>query len=392
MSSSRPRDNPHRPTSSRVRCIAWFGLLGLSLAALPQARSQCVEVTNRLCRVLRCFRTQDDRQAHELLDNRASTVSQGSAAPGLASAAAIRRSHSWICQSGGVYGASSGRLSQIRPINSTRCCASRRSMPNCDKVKLIDDVLRSLERVISCSPVNAACLHPQRRADHPLSARPLHRPATCCYRYTPSHFWRVTSTCTASSPTCGRQSIACRPAGIMEWMCRTGPRPPRAALGAACRGVLVAMGRGTRRGLGLSPTWQSATCTDAIRSRSNLPTCRGAVRGRTGAFPARSHGGMRNRTRLVRTDPGGVVGNRRRYDCERCVLTPGVAVNDLLEPLGLPAIPLSYPIVTVVQTVPVPDALRPVLGVAPLRKGQCAMPAGRHGVRNRTWPLPMIQV
>ena len=110
------------------------------------SRFPWTKVINRLGRVLRGLRTQDDGHTHELLDNRASTVSQGSAAPGLASAAAIRRSSSWICQSGGVYGASSGRLSHIRPINSTRCCASRRSMPNCDKDRLIDDVLRSWKK------------------------------------------------------------------------------------------------------------------------------------------------------------------------------------------------------------------------------------------------------
>ncbi|WP_420349430.1 NAD(P)/FAD-dependent oxidoreductase [Pelagibius sp.] len=47
----------------------------------------------------------------------------------------------------------------------------------------------------------------------------------------------------------------------------------------------------------------------------------------------------------------------------RCILAGGIGANALLEPLGL-AIPLRIPMVTVIQTAPLPSLLAPVLGVA----------------------------
>ncbi|MEM1046885.1 MAG: FAD-binding oxidoreductase [Pseudomonadota bacterium] len=46
-----------------------------------------------------------------------------------------------------------------------------------------------------------------------------------------------------------------------------------------------------------------------------------------------------------------------------CIIAAGIQVNALLEPLGL-EIPLRRPMVTVVQSVPLPPLLAPVLGVA----------------------------
>ena len=52
---------------------------------------------------------------------------------------------------------------------------------------------------------------------------------------------------------------------------------------------------------------------------------------------------------------------RRSVGC--CILANGIGVNDLIEPLGL-TIPLRIPMVTVIQTAPLPPVLVPVLGVA----------------------------
>lgn len=52
---------------------------------------------------------------------------------------------------------------------------------------------------------------------------------------------------------------------------------------------------------------------------------------------------------------------RRSVNC--CILANGIGVNALLEPLGL-TIPLRIPMVTVIQTAPLPPVLGPVLGVA----------------------------
>jgi hypothetical protein len=65
----------------------------------------------------RLLRELSGQQTHGFLDRRASTASQDSAAQGLASAAATRRSSSRMCHSGGVKGASGGRLSQIKSMS-----------------------------------------------------------------------------------------------------------------------------------------------------------------------------------------------------------------------------------------------------------------------------------
>ena len=52
-----------------------------------------------------------------------------------------------------------------------------------------------------------------------------------------------------------------------------------------------------------------------------------------------------------------------RFDADTCLLAAGVQINGLLEPLGL-SIPLRRPMVTVLQTAPMPSVLTPVLGVA----------------------------
>ena len=52
-----------------------------------------------------------------------------------------------------------------------------------------------------------------------------------------------------------------------------------------------------------------------------------------------------------------------RVEAGACLVAAGIQVNTLLEPLGL-AIPLRRPMVTVVQTAPLPPMLTPVLGVA----------------------------
>ena len=46
-----------------------------------------------------------------------------------------------------------------------------------------------------------------------------------------------------------------------------------------------------------------------------------------------------------------------------CILAPGIGINALLQPLGL-TVPLRIPMVTVIQSVPLPPLLAPVLGVA----------------------------
>ncbi len=58
-----------------------------------------------------------------------------------------------------------------------------------------------------------------------------------------------------------------------------------------------------------------------------------------------------------------VATDRRRIATRRAVLACGAFGNDLLAPLGL-AVPLRQPMVTVLQTEPVPPLLGPVLGVA----------------------------
>ena len=52
-----------------------------------------------------------------------------------------------------------------------------------------------------------------------------------------------------------------------------------------------------------------------------------------------------------------------RIAVDRCILANGIGVNGLLEPLGL-NIPLRIPMVSVIQTAPLPPLLAPVLGVA----------------------------
>lgn len=46
-----------------------------------------------------------------------------------------------------------------------------------------------------------------------------------------------------------------------------------------------------------------------------------------------------------------------------CILANGIGVNDLLQPVGL-TIPMRIPMVSVIQTAPLPPVLAPVLGVA----------------------------
>ena len=62
------------------------------------------------------------------------------------------------------------------------------------------------------------------------------------------------------------------------------------------------------------------------------------------------------RVRALRTTAG-------RRPVDRCILANGIGVNALLEPLGL-TVPLRIPMVTVIQTAPLPPVLAPVLGVA----------------------------
>ncbi|WP_226577576.1 NAD(P)/FAD-dependent oxidoreductase [Acuticoccus sediminis] len=57
------------------------------------------------------------------------------------------------------------------------------------------------------------------------------------------------------------------------------------------------------------------------------------------------------------------VTDRRKIAAGAVLIAGGIHVNDLLEPLG-ETIPLTVPIVTVVQTTPVAPTLGPVLGVA----------------------------
>lgn len=59
----------------------------------------------------------------------------------------------------------------------------------------------------------------------------------------------------------------------------------------------------------------------------------------------------------------GVVTDRLRLACAACVVAGGVQCNDLLTPHAL-TVPLRVPMVTVLQTDPVPPMLKPVLGVA----------------------------
>lgn len=58
-----------------------------------------------------------------------------------------------------------------------------------------------------------------------------------------------------------------------------------------------------------------------------------------------------------------VVTDRLRLGCAACVVAGGVHANDLLTPHGL-TVPFRVPMVTVLQTDPVPPLLKPVLGVA----------------------------
>ena len=55
--------------------------------------------------------------------------------------------------------------------------------------------------------------------------------------------------------------------------------------------------------------------------------------------------------------------NARRLPAGLCILANGFGANALLAPLGL-GIPLRIPMVTVIQTAPLPPTLAPVLGVA----------------------------
>lgn len=59
----------------------------------------------------------------------------------------------------------------------------------------------------------------------------------------------------------------------------------------------------------------------------------------------------------------GVVTDKVRIGCGVCLVAGGVQANDLLTPLAL-AVPLRVPMVTVLQTDPVPPILKPVLGAA----------------------------
>lgn len=58
-----------------------------------------------------------------------------------------------------------------------------------------------------------------------------------------------------------------------------------------------------------------------------------------------------------------VATDRQRLACGTCIVAAGIHANDLLTPLGL-TVPLRVPVVTVIQTDPLPPVLRPVLGVA----------------------------
>lgn len=62
------------------------------------------------------------------------------------------------------------------------------------------------------------------------------------------------------------------------------------------------------------------------------------------------------RVTAVRTDAGTIA-------CAVCIVAAGIQSNDLLAPLGL-AVPLRVPMVTVLQTEPLPPLLDPVIGVA----------------------------
>lgn len=55
--------------------------------------------------------------------------------------------------------------------------------------------------------------------------------------------------------------------------------------------------------------------------------------------------------------------NTGRISVGLCILATGIGVNELLEPAGL-GIPLRIPMVSVIQTAPLPPILGPVLGVA----------------------------
>jgi len=59
----------------------------------------------------------------------------------------------------------------------------------------------------------------------------------------------------------------------------------------------------------------------------------------------------------------GVVTDKARIACGVCVVAGGVHSNDLLTPLAL-TVPIRVPMVTVLQTDPVPPMLKPVLGAA----------------------------
>ena len=59
----------------------------------------------------------------------------------------------------------------------------------------------------------------------------------------------------------------------------------------------------------------------------------------------------------------GVVTDRVRIDCAVCVVAAGIQTNQLLTPFGL-TVPMRVPMVTVLQTDPLPPLLKPVLGVA----------------------------
>lgn len=58
-----------------------------------------------------------------------------------------------------------------------------------------------------------------------------------------------------------------------------------------------------------------------------------------------------------------VATDRQRLACGTCIVAAGIHANDLLTPLGL-TVPLRVPMVTVIQTDPLPPVLKPVLGVA----------------------------
>ncbi len=72
------------------------------------------------------------------------------------------------------------------------------------------------------------------------------------------------------------------------------------------------------------------------------------------------------RVHAVETTAGAVTAVRTadaRIATAACVVAPGIHVNELLAPLGH-RLPLTVPMVTVVQTEPLPATLAPVLGVA----------------------------